>query len=115
MSVLKRMPLLGGQPEPVLKDVTGPVGFSPDGKQIAFLRIEPASWEALLLVASANGDGLRCIARRKRPRYFSPWGLAWLPDGKSVVCFGGDATDYDDGAFRIVRVRVSDGHEHVLT
>jgi Tol biopolymer transport system component len=99
----------------VLKDVTGPVGFSPDGKQIAFLRIEPASWEALLLVANANGDGLRCIARRKRPRYFSPWGLAWLPDGKSVVCFGGDAADYDDRAFRIVKVRVSDGQEQVIT
>ncbi len=115
IGVLKRMPLLGGQPEQVLTGVTGPVSFSPDGKQLAFLRIDPLSWEATLLVADADGHGLRRIARRKRPRYFSPWGLAWLPDGKSIVCFAGDAAYYDERAFRIVKIRISDGQERIVS
>ncbi len=115
VTVLKRMPLFGGQPERVLAGVTGPVSFSPDGRQIAFLRIEPSSWEAALLVANSDGSGLRYIARRKRPKYFSPWGLAWLPDGKSVVCFAGDAADYDEHAFHILQVRVNDGRERIVT
>ena len=35
---LYRMPVLGGTPRKVVEDIGSPVGFSPDGKQIAFVR-----------------------------------------------------------------------------
>ena len=37
---LYRMPVLGGSPRKVVEDIGSPVGFSPDGKQIAFVRSE---------------------------------------------------------------------------
>ena len=36
--VLYRMPVLGGSPRKVVEDIGSPIGFSPDGKQIAFVR-----------------------------------------------------------------------------
>jgi serine/threonine protein kinase len=40
--VLLRVPVLGGEPQQVLSDVVGPVDVSPDGRQLAFARFDPA-------------------------------------------------------------------------
>jgi Tol biopolymer transport system component len=115
LRTLYRMPLLGGSSIRVLPDVTGSISLSPDGNSLAFLQIEPSNWEASLMIARADGNNLHPVAVRKRPRYFSPWGLAWLPDGRAIACFAGDAADYDTHAFHIVKVRVTDGAEEPLT
>ncbi len=115
LQVLYRIPVLGGDQIKLLARLSGPLSFSPDAKQFAFLRVDPVAWDASLMVANADGSGLRRITRRTRPRYFSPLGLAWLPDGRAIVCFAGDAAGYGSHAFHLIKVNVSDGVEEAVT
>lgn len=112
---LYRMPSLGGIAAKVLNGITSPISFSSDGKQLAFIRMDPERWEASLMIANDDGSALREIAHRKRPAYFSLTGLAWMPDGRSIACFAGSATDYVGQAFRVVRIGIADGKETMVT
>jgi Tol biopolymer transport system component/DNA-binding winged helix-turn-helix (wHTH) protein len=112
---LYRMPFAGGDSSKVLGGVTGPISFSPDGKQFAFVLVNPARSQAALMVANADGSGLRQVTIRKRPQYLSRNGLSWLADGRSIACFAGSAADYFGQAFHLVRLRVSDGAEIGIT
>jgi len=109
--VLYRIGAQGGKAEAVLADVSGPVTFSPDGRQFAFVRLGRLRTDASLMVANVDGTGVRAIATRNAPRYFSRSGLAWSPDGKTIVCLGGQASFYTADAFHLVAVRVADGSE----
>ncbi|HEX4168225.1 MAG TPA: winged helix-turn-helix domain-containing protein [Bryobacteraceae bacterium] len=115
LQILCRMPFLGGDSKMLLTGLTGPISFSPDGRQLAFLRLDPVTGEASLMVANADGSGLHRIARRRRPRYFSPNGLAWLPDGRAIACFAGAAADYGLHTFHLVKVTLASGAEQALT
>ncbi len=115
LEVLYRIPALGGNRTKILSGVTGPISFSPGGKEFAFIRTDPASWEAALLIAEQDGSGLRQIATRKRPNYFSGKGLAWSRDGDSIFCFAGNAAGYGAQAFRLFEVRVADGRERTVS
>ena len=112
---LYRMPFAGGDASKVLGGVTGPVSLSPDGKQFAFVVVNPGRSQAALMVANTDGSGLRQITIRKRPQYLSRNGLSWLADGRSIACFAGSAADYFGQAFHLVRLRVSDGTEIGIT
>ncbi len=88
LGTLYQVPVLGGTPRRILAGVTSPVTFSPDGKQLAFVR--PSSSESDLIVANVDGTGERKIATRRLPAYFSfGGGAAWSPDGKTIVCGAG--------------------------
>jgi Tol biopolymer transport system component len=109
--VLYRIGVRGGQPELVLGDVSSPITFSPDGRQFAFVRLGRGRPDASLMVANVNGTGVRTIATRHTPRYFSRSGVAWSPDGRTIVCLGGQASFYTADAFHLIGVRVADGTE----
>jgi serine/threonine protein kinase/Tol biopolymer transport system component len=109
--VLYRIGARGGKPELILGDVGSPVAFSADGKQFAFVRLGRFRSDASLMVANADGTGARTVATRHTPRYFSRSGLAWSPDGKTIICLGGQARFYTADAFQILGVRVADGLE----
>jgi eukaryotic-like serine/threonine-protein kinase len=85
-STLYKMPVLGGSPVQVIRDIdTGP-SFSPDGKRFAFLRGDPVKGEVNLLIANADGRGEH-VARDK-PGSATPFAMvrpAWSPDGKTIV------------------------------
>jgi serine/threonine protein kinase/Tol biopolymer transport system component len=85
-SLLYKMPVLGGAPIQIIRDIdTGP-GFSPDGKRFAFLRGIPAKGEVDLLVANSDGTGEHLL--RGKPGRATPFGMlrpAWSPDGKTIV------------------------------
>ncbi len=88
LGTLYQVPVLGGAPHRIMAGVTSPVTFSPDGKQLAFVR--PSSSESNLMVANMDGTGERKIATRRLPAYFSfGGGAAWSPDGQTVVCGAG--------------------------
>ena len=88
LGTLYQVPVLGGTPRRIMAGVTSPVTFSPDGKQLAFVR--PSSSESDLMVANIDGTGERKIATRRLPAYFSfGGGAAWSPDGKTIVCGAG--------------------------
>ncbi len=109
--VLYRIGAHGGSAEMVLQDVSGPISFSPDAKRFAFVRLGRLKSDASLMVANVDGSGVREVATRHGPRYFSRKGVAWSPDGKSIVCLAGQERFYTAEAFHLVAVRVADGVE----
>lgn len=84
--VLYRIPVIGGSPQRVLNDIDSPVTFSPDGKQLAFVRGYPASHETSLIVAQVDGTDERKLASRVFPAFFSSTGPAWSPNGLLIAC-----------------------------
>jgi Tol biopolymer transport system component/DNA-binding winged helix-turn-helix (wHTH) protein len=85
-TTLYRVPVLGGPSRMAAYDV-GPVGFSPDRKQMAFVRMYRGG-ESRLIVAGADGTNGRTLATRRPPDFFRmEWNApAWSPDGKTIAC-----------------------------
>ena len=85
-SLLYKMPVLGGTPVQIIRDIdTGP-SFSPDGKRFAFLRGQPEKGHVGLLLANSDGSGERMLA--DKPGSTTPAAMlrpAWSPDGKTIV------------------------------
>ncbi|MFN2515530.1 MAG: SPASM domain-containing protein [Pyrinomonadaceae bacterium] len=79
--VLYQMPVLGGNPRKVVEDVGSQISFSPDGKQIAFVR-SGGQGETALMIANADGTEERKIAIRQR-KLKMPLPLVVM---SSVVC-----------------------------
>jgi eukaryotic-like serine/threonine-protein kinase len=85
-SLLYKMPVLGGSPQQIVRDIDTSISFSPDGKQFAFERGVPERGEVDVFVANADGSGEQLMAARKASvlptAIFAP---AWSPDGKTLV------------------------------
>jgi eukaryotic-like serine/threonine-protein kinase len=62
---LYQVPVLGGTPKQLIRDIDSAPSFSPDGKQFAFVRgiLEPPGND--ILVANADGSGEHVLASRK--------------------------------------------------
>jgi serine/threonine protein kinase/Tol biopolymer transport system component len=111
LGTLFQVPVLGGTPRRIMAGVTSPVTFSPDGKQVAFVR--PSTTESDLLIANIDGTGERRIATRKLPAFFAfGGGPAWSPDGKTIACGAGS---YSENSATIVSIPASGGAENRLT
>ncbi|MCA1630802.1 MAG: serine/threonine-protein kinase [Acidobacteria bacterium] len=114
--VLYRMPVLGDSPRKVVENVSSPIGFSPDGKQIAFARIWQG--ESALIIANADGTEEREIAvrhgRGSRFGNFFYGGVAWSPDGKRIATIA-RAVDSAGRFQNVIEVPVEGGAERPLT
>jgi serine/threonine protein kinase/Tol biopolymer transport system component len=85
-SSLYKMPVLGGNPLQILRDIDTSISFSPDGKQFAFIRGIPDKGIFNLLVANTDGSGERILTSKNGN--ISTNGLlgpAWSPDGKTII------------------------------
>jgi len=85
-SSLYKMPVLGGNPQQILRDIDTSVSFSPDGKQFAFIRGIPDKGTFKLLAANADGSGEKLLTSMSAN--INVAGLltpAWSPDGKTIV------------------------------
>ena len=85
-SMLYQMPVLGGTPRQLIRDVDSPVSFSPDGKQFAFIRGVPEKSEVHVVIAAADGTGEHTLASLSAivaESYLL--GPAWSPDGKTIA------------------------------
>jgi eukaryotic-like serine/threonine-protein kinase len=81
---LYSMPVLGGEPHQVLRDIDSPVSFSPDGKQFTFMRGVPDKNTIEIRIANADGSGDRLLASLPSIVVFL-FGCAWSPDGKTIA------------------------------
>ena len=108
---LFRIPILGVTPRKILDDVDTPISFSPDGRQITFVRGYPSEKRTALVIANADGTGERILATRASPDDFG-WrgGPAWSPEGEHIACAVGNY----DLSMRLVEVNVRDGKERQL-
>ncbi|MGB7070070.1 MAG: hypothetical protein WBD22_11300 [Pyrinomonadaceae bacterium] len=118
--MLYQMPLVGGSPKKLVDDISSPIGFSPDGKQIAFVRIrqgESQQGESSMMIANADGTGEREIAKRPGQQSLGTlfWGgVAWTPDGAKIVTAANNRDDA--GPFKnIVEITIADGTIRPLT
>jgi serine/threonine protein kinase/Tol biopolymer transport system component len=81
---LYSMPVLGGEPHQVLRDIDSAVSFSPDGKQFTFMRGVPEKNTIDIRIANADGSGDRLLASLPSIVVFL-FGCAWSPDGKTIA------------------------------
>jgi eukaryotic-like serine/threonine-protein kinase len=100
---LYQIPTLGGQSREIVDKVSSPVAFSPEGRQLAFIRDNPGS-ETSLMVINSDGTGERQLAARKIPDPFSEQGISWSPDGRTIAVGA-----YSGGECYVYTVQVADG------
>ncbi len=112
-STLYRVNVLGG-PSDIVKNDVYPIGFSPDGKQIAFIRFQRS--ESHVVVANADGGNQRDVATREKPDAFElEWNApAWSPDAKTIAC-PARISDQRGHFGTIIGVNLSDGTQAPLT
>jgi Tol biopolymer transport system component len=103
-SYLWQMPALGGAPRQLVRDIDSSVGFSPNGKQLAFVRGVPATGEVRVVVAGVDGSGERILATLPAAWFNGP---DWSPDGKTVAVSTIAGTKVTRGV--ISAISVSDG------
>ena len=113
VSTLFRVPVMGGNADTVASDIY-PIGFSPNGERIAFIR--PNDDSSTLVVANADGSNQRVVAARRKPDFFLlEWNApAWSPDGKTIVC-PVSLTDQRGRYETLVGVDPTDGSQVPLT
>jgi Tol biopolymer transport system component len=81
---LYRIPVLGGTPQLLVKDVDTTPSFSPDGQRFVFLRAnDPDPGKYHLLIANADGSGERSISTGPMEKVMAD--SSWSPDGKMIV------------------------------
>ncbi|HJR06190.1 MAG TPA: protein kinase [Pyrinomonadaceae bacterium] len=113
IAALYKMSRTGGAARKLLENIGSPVAFSTDGRMIAFIRENAAQGETTLMIANADGSGLRELSRHKTPDFFNPVGPSWSPDGKAIACSVGSPV----GGFhaKVVEVSVADGAQSDIT
>ena len=111
---LTMIPVLGGPPRRLPVGPHGPISFSPDGRQFAFINALHDVFQ--LNVADAKGDSARLIATSTPPEKFIDIsvGPAWSPDGNEIACA---ARKQDEAGYfyTVVGIRVADGAKRSLT
>jgi serine/threonine protein kinase len=82
---LYSVPVLGGTPRLVIKDIDTGVTFSPDGTRIAYVRWQdPEPTESRLLTATVDGTPEQVL--RISPYDPTMISVAWSPDSKRLAC-----------------------------
>jgi serine/threonine protein kinase len=84
---LYRVPVLGGDPQLIVKDIDSNISFSPDGSRFMFRRdVFPESYNALL-ISDAEGRNVVEWQRMQLPNAFAG-DPVWADDGKTIFVRG---------------------------
>jgi Tol biopolymer transport system component/DNA-binding winged helix-turn-helix (wHTH) protein len=106
--MLARMAILGEVITELIPQVHSDVTFSPDGRQMAFLRRQDAETRqtSLIIADASDGQNQLTLTSRRQPESFSSEALSWSPDGKSIAFSAYSA----EGQQQIMSVSVGDGN-----
>jgi serine/threonine protein kinase len=84
-----RVPILGGTPKRLVVGIDSQPTFSPDGKEMAWLRGDfPKRGDSALMAADVDGQHERVIATQHLPDFFVPiffTAASWSPDGRRIA------------------------------
>jgi eukaryotic-like serine/threonine-protein kinase len=107
------IPVLGGTPRQLIRDVDSPLSFSPDGKRLVYMRGVPEHSNVELRIANADGsnDHLRA-ALPYWPGFM--FGAAWSPDGKTILAPGLQMQTGKETKWTLTAINVADGSLNVL-
>lgn len=111
---LMRVPVFGGPVQELTVGVNSSLAFSPDGKQIAFVRQDAAEPEgsSLVVINAETGKDEHVLLRPKQPAGFSGHGVSWSPDGRRIAV----GLKNDEGKdCRITAVDTADSSTQVLS
>ena len=108
---LYKMPVLGGAPNQLIRDIDSAPSFSPDGQQIAFTRGIVSPSGNRILIANADGSGERLVAERKGFNAGNAT-VAWAPDGRNIASITAEASEKGSRwVLQITDVKTGNMHE----
>lgn len=105
---LHQVSSLGGMPKKLLDACDGTAAFSPDGKQIAYMR-EDGELDTRIFIAGSDGTGEQPLASLRVPEWFTQSGPSWSPDGRTIAITAGELTEAGVMRFRLLAVDVGSG------
>jgi Tol biopolymer transport system component len=70
----------------IKEGVDGPISLSPQQDRFAFVRIDQTTSSFSLVLSTIDGSTEQVLATRKNGDAFYAYGVAWSPDGDSIVC-----------------------------
>ncbi|MEQ1603335.1 MAG: protein kinase [Pyrinomonadaceae bacterium] len=83
-----RVPLLGGEPEKIVEDITRTFSLTPDGGKIAFIRTESSPFDVKLVVRDLETKQEQILIASKDRHLQS---VAFSPDGAKIAVFATDS------------------------
>src|SRR6202451_4589650 len=91
---LYRTPVLGGNPQLLIKDIDSTPSFSPDGQRFVFLRAnDPEPGKYFVLIANSDGSGEKTIFTGSQTGPLFATG--WSPDGTVIAALVYPQTEGD--------------------
>ena len=118
-ATLYQIPKLGGGEKKLVENISfqdsgSSFSLSPDGKQVAFIRLDEG-FNRSLVITDLDGSNERRLISRKLPEYLT--GAAFSPDGKTIAAFAGsfDGKGGIGGGKTIVLVNAADAAEKSLS
>ena len=109
---LYELPILGGAPREILRDIDSRVAASGDGSKLAFIRNKLKEQKSVLIVSDREGSNEKEILA-KRVGGFSGAGVSWSPDGKKLAV--PIAREKEPSKVDIGVVEVETGKETILS
>jgi Tol biopolymer transport system component len=110
---LFQVPVLGGTARKLVSNVLPQITFSPEGKRIAYSRLRSAPQDFSVAISQTDGGDEKTLLTRPLAEAMAVYGLAWSPDGKTLVTAAYSAAF--TRACKVMGIEVSSGNVNRLS